>query len=219
VPVGGYRLGEWHDRLSGSDPGAVRFLTALRTTLGLLAVIGAEYALIHLTGALEISVGPGVSPAQAAAQHHQTLVVAMLLAGTMALITGLAISDATAGQQFLSLLVAPVFVVAALTIGLSIGGHRGWALTSFPVLLAFGGYCRKFGPRGFISGVLLFIGDFIGFLLHGTLHVSDIGWLAAEVGVAVVALMMVRFVLFYPNAARAVRRLQRSYQARAARAW
>jgi hypothetical protein len=217
VVVGGDRLRDWHDRLSGSDPGAVRFLTALRATLGLLAVIGAEYALIHLTGALEVSVGPGVTPAQVATQHHQTLVIAMLLAGTLALVTGFGITDATARQQFLSLLVAPVFVVVALTIGLSLGGHRGWALTSFPVLLAFGGYCRKFGPRGFISGVLLFIGDFIGFLLHGTVRLSDIGWLAAEVGVAVVALMVVRFVLFYPNAARAVRRLQRSYQARAAR--
>jgi hypothetical protein len=217
VTVSGDRLSDWHDRLSGSDPGAVRFLTALRATLGLLAVIGAEYALIHLTGALEVSVGPGVTRAQAATQHHQMLVIAMLLAGTLALVTGFGITDATARQQFLSLLVAPVFVLVALTIGLSIGGHRGWALTSFPVLLAFGGYCRRYGPRGFISGVLLFIGDFIGFLLHGTLQVGDIGWLAAEVGVAVIALMVVRFVLFYPDTARAVRRLQRSYLARAAR--
>jgi hypothetical protein len=215
--AGGGRLSDWHDRLSGSDPGAVRFLTALRATVGLLAVMGAEYALIHLTGALEISVGPGVSPAQAGAQHHETLVIAMLLAGTLALVTGLAISDPTAGQQLLSLLVAPVFVVASLAVGLTIGGHRGWALASFPVLLALGGYLRKFGPRGFISGVLLFIGDFIGFLLHGTLGLGDLGWLTAEIGVAVAALMVVRLLLFAPDRARAVRRLQRSYQARASR--
>jgi len=82
-------------------------------------------------------------------------------------------------------------------------------------MLTVGTYFRRFGPRGFIAGMLLFMGDFFGFFLHSAVTMSDLGWLAAEVGVGLLVAIAVRFALFYPRAAKALARTQRSYTARA----
>ena len=106
-------------------------------------------------------------------------------------------------------------MVAALALGIALGGHRILALASLAVILAVGTYLRRFGPRGFIAGILLFMGDFLGFFLHGTVTLGDLGWLAAEIGVGIVVAIIVRFALFYPRQAKALERTQRSYAARA----
>src|SRR6202000_2596511 len=87
------------------------------------------------------------------------------------------------------------------------------SLASFAVLLAIGTYCRRFGPRGFMSGMLLFMGDFMGFFLHTAISIGDLGWLAAEIGVGLVVAAIVRFTLFYPRPRKALQRAQRSYVA------
>jgi len=214
----GRPFGEWLDRLIGSDPGLNRLITALRAAAGLVAVLGAEWLFVKLTGALQITSRNGhPPPAAVAVQHHEVLVIAMLLGGVPALVTGLVVNDPTLRGQVVSLLLAAVVVVGALTVGLLLGSHRAVALASFAVFLGFAGWARRFGPRGTGSAVLLFVGDFIGFFLHGTVHIGDIGWLAAEVGVAVATLIAVRVVFFRPSTARALRRAQRSYVARARR--
>jgi hypothetical protein len=43
-------------------------------------------------------------------------------------------------------------------LGLTIGGRRTPALVLLAVVLAIGTYFRRFGPRGFAAGVLLFVG-------------------------------------------------------------
>jgi uncharacterized membrane protein YccC len=85
------------------------------------------------------------------------------------------------------------------------------------LVMALGTYCRRFGPRGFIAGMLLFVGDFFGFFLHGAVTLSDLGWLVAEIGVGLAVAIVVRFVAFYPRHASALRRTQRCYAARARR--
>jgi len=101
---------------------------------------------------------------------------------------------------------------------MALGGHRVLALTSFAVVLAIGTYGRRFGPRGFISAMLLFMGDFLGFFLHTAVSLDDFGWLAAEIGVGTVVAIAVRFAFFYPFQAKALERTQRSYAARARKA-
>jgi uncharacterized membrane protein YgaE (UPF0421/DUF939 family) len=61
----------------------------------------------------------------------------------------------------------------------------------------------------------LFIGDLIGFFIHGAVKTDDLGWLVAEIGVGLAVAIAVRFVLFYPHPGRALKRTQRSYDARA----
>jgi hypothetical protein len=106
-------------------------------------------------------------------------------------------------------------MISALALGIAIGGHRVVALVVIALVLALGTYVRRFGPRGFLVGQLLFIGYFVGFSLHSAVTIRDLGWLAAEVGLGLVVVIAVRFALFYPHPGRALERTRRSFDARA----
>jgi uncharacterized membrane protein YgaE (UPF0421/DUF939 family) len=107
----------------------------------------------------------------------------------------------------------PLPMIGALALGLAIGGHRTVSLIWLVVVLTVGTYLRRFGPRGFVTGMVLFIGDFFGFFLHGALKLSDLDWLSAEIGVGLLCALLVRFALFYPRPAKALARTQRSFAA------
>jgi uncharacterized membrane protein YccC len=66
-----------------------------------------------------------------------------------------------------------------------------------------------------VSGMLLFMGFFFGFFLHGTITSGDLGWVAAALGVGDAVALAVRFGVFYPRQTKALQRTQRSYAARA----
>jgi hypothetical protein len=106
-------------------------------------------------------------------------------------------------------------MIAAISFGIALGGHRVLSLVSMVAIVVIGVYLRRFGPRGFITGSVLYFGDFFGFFAHGAVSLGDLGWVAAEMGVGLAVTLAVRFGLFYPNHAKALERTQRSYQARA----
>ena len=89
------------------------------------------------------------------------------------------------------------------------------SLALLAVVLAVGTYCRRFGPPGFMGGMLGFMGAFLGFFIQDYVSLSDFGWLAAEVLIGVAGIIVVHFVFFRPRTENAVRRMQRSYAARA----
>jgi hypothetical protein len=204
---------DWADRLLASDPGLNRLFAALRTVLGVAVVLGVEYAFMHLTGAL---LAAGHSP-PLALRNHQVVVIAMLLGGNLAFTAGLTINDETAVDLVVSHLLLILPPTAALAVGMELGNHRAAALASFAAFLGLGAWARRFGPRGANVAVLLFMGDFIGFFLHGLFTVADLGWLAAVLALAAVTVLVLRLVLFLPNRTRVRRRTQRSYTARAQR--
>jgi uncharacterized membrane protein YgaE (UPF0421/DUF939 family) len=209
----------WVDRFAGSDPGLNRFRMALQSVLTIAAILVAEAIFVHVTHALQIQTHGAALPAAKAAEvalaNHGFLVIAMLIGAIVGMLASFGVMDKTARGQLITMLFLPVPMIAALALGLSLGGTRILALASFPVILAIGTYFRRFGPRGFIAGLLLFMGDFLGFFLHGTVTLGDLGWLAAEIGVGVVVAIAVRFALFYPRQAKALERTQRSFAARA----
>jgi uncharacterized membrane protein YgaE (UPF0421/DUF939 family) len=209
----------WVDRFAGSDPGLNRFRMALQTVLTIAVILAAESLFVHLTHALQIRAhGPRLSAAKAAevaVANHEFLVIALLLGAIIGMLSSFGVMDQTARGQLVSTLFLPVPMVAALALGIAVGSHRILALASYAVILAAGTYGRRFGPRGFIAGMLLFMGDFFGFFLHGAVRLDDLGWLAAEIGVGVAVAIAVRFALFYPRQAKALERTQRSYAARA----
>jgi uncharacterized membrane protein YgaE (UPF0421/DUF939 family) len=210
------------DRLAGSDPGLNRLRSALQSVIAIAAILVAERLFVAVTHALQLPAhAPGGGPlppaaaAQVAVANHEFLVIAMMLGAIIGLICSIGVTDTTPRGQLVTLLLVPLPMIAALSFGLEIGGHRVLALTSLAVILSVGTYLRRFGPRGFIAGMLLFMGDFFGFFLHGAVTLSDLGWLAAEIGVALLVATAVRFALFYPRPAQDLRRTQRSYTARA----
>ncbi len=106
-------------------------------------------------------------------------------------------------------------LVATLALGLAVNGHRVISLVLMVVMLGVGTLLRRYGARGFLAGIPLFVGFFLGYFLRGAVSESGLGWLVAEIGVGVGASLLVRFALFYPRPARDLARMQRSYVARA----
>jgi uncharacterized membrane protein YccC len=192
---------------------------ALLGVLTIGAAIGAEGLFIHLTQALYIQTHGAVLPAAAAAKvaaaDHGFLVSAMVIGGLLGLTASLAVTDTTARGQLVTVLFVPLPLIAALTLALSIDHYRIPTLVGLPVIVAIGTYGRRFGPRGAIAGVALFIGYLFGSLTHGVFTLGDLGWLAAEIGVGLAVAIAVRFAFFYPRQARALQRTQWSYAARA----
>ncbi|HEX6521414.1 MAG TPA: carboxypeptidase regulatory-like domain-containing protein [Streptosporangiaceae bacterium] len=192
---------------------------ALQSVLTIGIILGAEALFVHFTHALQIQTHGAALPAAEAAKvatvNHAYLVIAMLLGALVGMMSSFGVMDRTARGQLVTLLFLPVPLIAAVALGIELGGRRVPALVSFAVLLALGTYCRRFGPRGFVIAMPLFMGDFFGFFLHTAITLDDLGWLAAEIGVGTVIAIAVRFTFFYPHPARALQRTQRSYAARA----
>jgi uncharacterized membrane protein YgaE (UPF0421/DUF939 family) len=215
-------LGRWIDRFAGSDPGLNRFRLALQSVLTIGVILAAESVFVRFTHALQIQTHGAALSAAAAAEvavaNHEYLVIALLLGAVVGMMAGFGVMDTTARGQLVSMLFLPVPLIAALSLGIALGDHRLLALISFAVVLALGTYGRRFGPRGFIAAMLLFMGDFFGFFLHTAVTLGDLGWLAAEIGVGIVIAIAVRFAFFYPRQASALQRTQRSYAARARKA-
>ena len=208
----------WLDWLNGTDPGLMRLHMATEITVTIGIVLAAEWLFVRGTGALQTAIpadAPKALAAELFALNHALLVIAMMFGAIIAMISGFGVSMfPTARSQLTAVLFLPVPLLATLAIGLVL--HvRVLSLALLVVTLTAGTYTRRFGPLGFNGGVLAFMGSFLGFFIQDYVHIGDIGWLAAEVGIGVIGTLVVHFVLFYPRAGAAVRRMQRSYAARA----
>jgi uncharacterized membrane protein YccC len=215
APLHGWRA--WLDWLAGSDPGLMRLQLAGEVTVSIGIVVAAEWGFVRATGALQAPV-PSGAPAAVAAQvwavNHTMTVIAMMFGAIVAMLGGFAASMYTdARGKLVTYLFIPVPMIAALALGLSL--HvRVLSLASLAVLLAIGTYCRRFGPRGFMGGMVGFMGAFFGYFIQKLAGLGDIGWLSAEVGVGIAVTIVVHFALFHPRPGVALRRMQRSYAAR-----
>ncbi|HSZ42539.1 MAG TPA: FUSC family protein [Trebonia sp.] len=212
------RRAAWLDWLAGTDPGLMRLRLATEVVCTIGVILAAEWGFVRATGALLLPV-PAGAPAgmvvELASANHALTVIAMLPAAIMAMMTGSAMPmEAGARSQLVTCLFLPVPLLATLALGVSLH-DRAASLVLMAVLLAGGTYCRRFGPRGFNGGVLAFMGAFLGFFVQDLVSVADMGWLAAEIGLGTAVTIVVHFTLFRPHPAAALRRMQRSYAARA----
>jgi uncharacterized membrane protein YgaE (UPF0421/DUF939 family) len=208
----------WLDWLDSTDPGLMRLRmsTEVVGTIGL--VVLAEWIFIRATGALQVPIPHG-APAAAAAGlwtlNHALLVIGIMLGVIVAMISAFGVGMyANARAQLTTLLFLPLPMLGMLALGLSL--HvRVLSLALLAVTLAIGTYCRRFGPRGFLGGMLAFMGAFLGFFIQAYVPLGEFGWLVAEVALGAAVTIVVHFAFFLPRTASAVRRMQRSYAARA----
>src|SRR4051794_31721394 len=204
------------DRLAGADPGLTQLRTGLQSVLGIAVAVGLVYLFVRLTGALQLPPG-AAPPAVVSATDHALLIVAMLLAGMVAMMAGFMITDRTAGGQLVSSLWLPVPMLAAMTAGLAVGPYHVPSLVFVVVLMTAAVYVRRWGPPGFRSGMVAFNGGFLGFFLHSQIGLHDVGWLASFAYIGVLASLLVRFTLLRPGPERTLARMRRSWNARARR--
>jgi uncharacterized membrane protein YccC len=180
--------------------------------------LGAEWLFVHTTHALQITArSPDLSAAaarQLALEHRGVLVIAMLLGALIAMVFSIGVTDPTPVGQLVTMLILPVAMVAGLAVGLAIGAHRVESLSCLVVLLTAGTWCRRFGPRGVIGGILLFVGALLGYFVRPEIPLSHIGWPVAEIGIGVAVAVAIHFTAFRSQPAKAVSRMQRSWVAR-----
>jgi len=195
----------------------MRLQLAGEVSISIGIVLAVEWAFVRVTGALQRSAPAGTPALQAelGVANHDLMVIAMMLGALTVMLGGFAASMyLKARDQLVTYLFIPLPMIATLALGLSL--HvRAASLASLAVVLAIGTYCRRFGPRGFMSGMLGFMGAFLGFFLQELVGLSDVGWLAAEIGLGMAVSIVVHFTLFNPRPSVALRRVQRSYAARA----
>jgi hypothetical protein len=190
---------------------------AVEIVVAIGLVLVAEWLFVRATGALQVPVPPH-APAAMAAQlwmlNHALLVIAMMLGAILAMIGGFGVGMfGSARAQLALLLYLPLPMLGMLAVGLTV--HvRVVSLTLLAIVLAIGTYCRRFGPPGFMGGMLAFMGAFLGFFIQAYVSLSDFGWLTAEILIGTAGTIAVHFALFPPRAEAAVRRMQRSYAAR-----
>ena len=208
----------WLGWLAGSDPGQMRLRMAAEIVVTIGVVIAAEWIFVRTTGALQAPIPAGAKPAVATelwTLNHALMVIALMLGAILALISGFGVSmEATARGQLITLLFLPLPLIATLAGGLALHVRLA-SLASLAVVLAIGTYCRRFGPRGFNGGALAFMGAFLGFFIQDYVKLGNFGWLVAEIWLAMAVIITVHFAFFRPRPGAALRRMQRSYAARA----
>jgi hypothetical protein len=204
----------WIEGLLGSDPALNQLRSAAIGVVTLGLILAAEALFVRLTHALQIPVG-GPEAARAATVDHESLVVLMLLGAMVGFVASIGVNDPKAKGQLITLLLIPAPLVAFFALSLALGGDRLLSLILIPVVMVAGTYLRRFGPRGQLTGLLMFFGFFLGLVLHGAITVHDLGWLTAAIGVGLAVTIAVRILLFFPNQARALHRTQLSFGARA----
>jgi len=196
----------------------MRLRMAADVTIAIGFVLVAEWLFVRGTGALQVAVPPK-TPAAVAEKlwmlNHALTVIAMMLGAILAMMGGFGVGMfGSARSQLLFISFLPLPMLALLAVGLTI--HvRVVSLALLAVVLAIGTYCRRFGPLGFIGGMLAFMGAFLGFFIQDYVTLGQFGWLAAEVAVGAAGTIVVHFTLFRPRPGTALRRMQRSYAARA----
>src|SRR5207253_639404 len=79
--------------------------------------------------------------------------------------------------------------------GLAGGAYRIPSRVYVVALMTAAVYVRRWGPVGFRSGMVAFNGGFLGFFLHAQIGLGDIGWLAADMYIGVLASLLVRFTV------------------------
>ncbi|HEY2200516.1 MAG TPA: hypothetical protein VGH56_01405, partial [Solirubrobacteraceae bacterium] len=131
----------WRDRLAAADPGGNQLAGALAVGASVSVAVALEYGLAQLAHPLWIT-SPGlalppVQAAQLAIQHHGVTELAMLLGGIVALLSA-SVNGPTPRNRAITILGLPIPLLATLTLGIELTGHRALGLVVFTLVVAAG---------------------------------------------------------------------------------
>jgi uncharacterized membrane protein YccC len=204
------------DRLAAVDPSFRRLRTATCTALSIALTLGAEWWFVHATGALQAKLPPRPSAVALAAvetQHHDIVVLAMVLGSVIALLCGILANGPTARGQLLTVGNIAVTATAFATVGLALGGYRDPALVLMVIIAAVGAYSRRYGQHAAVAGTVALIGYIYGYFVSGPLGVGAAGWTAVMVVIGAAAFVVIRALFFRPSTRRELVLSARTYGA------
>ncbi len=185
----------WRDRLLASDPGNVRLALSTRAALS-LAVAIAVSAL--LAGAIGLQGTPAV--------------IVVVLGAVLTMMTTFTASDPTTAGRAITQLCLPVAMLAGITLSTLVDRHRVLSLSLFVVVMFVVVWVRRFGPRAFACGMVIWMGYFIALFLQ--LGFAQLPVVLLAVATTTVLLLLIGLVLAPQRPALRMRRMAASFAAR-----
>lgn len=206
-----------------SDPGLNRLLRALELVVAISVSIGFADLFMQLTHVMWLSVPPGVHVAPAlvaelAAQHHGITLLAMMLAGMIAMMSVFAVAEPRISSQAWTLGLMPVPLLASMSVAIALANHHDLGIAAMAVVMGIGTYFRKFipkfGARMFVFGALLFVGFTFGFLSRGAIQEHMLGWIAVLLVLMCALNFLLKLGIARPLARGRLGRTERAFRAR-----
>ncbi|TAN24787.1 MAG: FUSC family protein [Actinomycetota bacterium] len=206
----------WLDQALASDPALTRLVSAVATTVSMGLAFLAEWQFVDLFDPLGSSSYLSARDSAAAlALHHEVTIVAMLIGGLLALMLGLTFDETDFRGAAIATVLPTIPLLTATLIALLLGSNKWIILSINPLLLGAGTLFRRYGTRGNNVGTMMYLGGFLGYFLSSQFGIRALGWLAAEVLVAVVVIFIVRIPLIIFQARSNLERAMQSYTIRA----
>jgi uncharacterized membrane protein YccC len=193
--AGGVARISWRDRLLASDPGNVRIALATRAAVS-LAVALVVAALVARTLGL---------------QGTAALIV-LVLGAVLTMMTTFTASDPTPLGRFITQLCLPVALIAGITLSTLVDKHRLLSLSLFVVVMFVVVWVRRFGPRAFACGMVIWMGYFMALFLQ--LSFAQLPVVLVAVGTSTVLLLIIGLVVAPQRPARRMRRMVDAFGAR-----
>jgi uncharacterized membrane protein YccC len=185
----------WRDRLVASDPGNVRLALATRAAVSLAVALGAATL---LAGALGL--------------QGTAAIVVLVLGAVLTMMTTFTASDPTTSGRAITQLCLPVAMLAGITLSTLVDRHRVLSLGLFVVVMFVVVWVRRFGPRAFACGMVVWMGYFMALFLQ--LGFAQLPVVLLAVASTTVLLLVIGLVVAPQRPARRMRRMVAAFAAR-----
>ncbi len=187
--------GLWRDRILASDPGNVRLALATRAAVSLAVALGAS-ALV--AGALGLA--------------GTAAMIVLVLGAVLTMMTTFTASDPTTPGRAITQLCLPVAMLAGITLSTLVDHHRVLSLSLFVVVMFVVVWVRRFGPRAFACGMVVWMGYFIAMFLQ--LAFAQLPIVLLALASTTVLLLVIGLVVAPQRPARRMRRMVAAFAAR-----
>ncbi len=185
----------WGERILASDPGNVRIALATRAALS-LAVALAVSALL----------------ASALGLHGTAAIVVVVLGAVLTMMTTFTAADPTTRGRVVTQLCLPVAMVAGIALSTLVDRHRVLSLSLFVVVMFVVVWVRRFGPRAFACGMVIWMGYFMALFLQ--LGFAQLPVVLVAVASTTVLLLVIALLVAPQRPARRMRRMVQAFRAR-----
>src|SRR6195952_2828639 len=185
----------WRDRLLASYPGNGRLALATRAAVSLAVALGASAL---LAGALGL--------------QGTAAIVVLVLGAVLTMMTTFTAADPTTRGRAITQLCLPVAMLAGIMLSTLVDRHRVLSLSLFVVVMFVVVWVRRFGPRAFACGMVVWMGYFMALFLQ--LGFAQLPVVLLAVASTTVLLLVIGLGVAPQRPARRMRRMVAAFAAR-----